>query len=367
MRFGPAVNALRRQDRADKSVQYFAVCSPFACFRLRLWLALLNGIAVSSSTFGVWRQVSHFFERMASAGMTGVAAGRCQSLRFAGLLAVAVLLLPGCGAVKIAYNQAPDLAYWYFDGYADFNSGQSLQIKADLARLQAWHRQTQLPGYAQLLQDAQRQVRGDISPAQACVIFADARRKLLTVVERAEPSAALLAASLDASQLQHLERRYAKGNAEYREDFLDGTPEAVRKRRLKKMISRAEMLYGRLDNPQTVLLGRMLDQSRFDAARTYAERLRRQRDALDTLRQLVPVSAVEKGIKAAQAVNGLIERAANSPDAAYRDYAEKLTADNCKLFSEFHNTTSAAQRGKAAATLSDYEKDARALAEQGAN
>ena len=319
---------------------------------------------MSSSAFGVWRRVVSHFLRIDLAAITRLATACRQSLRFTSLLAV-VLLLPACGAVKIAYNQAPDLAYWYFDGYADFNAAQSLQIKADLTRLQAWHRQTQLPGYAQLLQDTQRLVRGDISPAQACTIFADVRRKLLTVVERAEPSGVLMAASLDASQLQHMERRYAKGNVEYRDDFLEGRPEAVRKRRLKKTISRAEMLYGRLDDSQTALLGRMIDQSSFDAARTYTERLRRQRDALETFRQLLPAStsAAEKGVKAARAVNGLVERTINSPDASYRDYAEKLTADNCKSFSEFHNSTTAAQRSKAVATLNDYEKDARALAE----
>lgn len=328
-------------------------------------MALLNGIAVSSLTVRVWRQVVNLLIRLAPAGWTAVRAGCRQSLRFASLLAV-VLLLPACGAVKIAYNQAPDLAYWYFDGYADFNAAQSLQVKADLSRLQAWHRQTQLPGYAQLLQDVQRQVRSDISPSQACVIFADARRKLLTLVERAEPSVVLLAASLDASQLQHMERRYAKSNAEWRDDFLEGTPEAVRKRRLKKTISRAEMLYGRLDENQTALLGRLIDQSSFDAARTYAERQRRQRDALDTFRQLLPASAstADGSVKAAKAVNGLIERTVNSPDASYRNYGEKLTAENCKSFSELHNSTSAAQRSKAVAVLSNYEKDAMALAVQ---
>ena len=297
-------------------------------------------------------------------GLCRLVAGWRNSLRlFAGVLVVA-LLLPACGAIKIAYNQAPDVLYWYFDGYADFTDAQSLQIKADLARLQSWHRQTQLPGYAQFLQDAQRQVQGDISPSQACMIFADARRKLLTMYERAEPSVALLAVSLDASQLQHMERRFAKGNAEYRDDFLEGTPEALHKRRLKKALSRAETLYGRLDDRQMAMLARMIEQSSFDAARTYAERLRRQQDALTTFRQLLPAPAADKAVKAAKAVNGLMERSATSPDASYRGYAEKLTADNCKSFSELHNATTTAQRSKAAATLNDYEKDARALAAQ---
>ena len=314
--------------------------------------------AASFSNSGISLKVFGIFHSVRPLGpLVRAALGRAM------LLAI-VVMLPACSAIKIAYNQAPELLYWYFDAYADFTGAQSPQVKADLNRLHAWHRQTQLPGYALLLQDAQRQVRGDVSPSQACVIFADVRSKLLVVYGRAEPTVALLAASLDASQLQHMERRFAKGNAEYRDDFLDATPEAVRRQRLKKAVSRAEMLYGRIDDGQTAVLGRMIDQSGFDAARSYAERLRRQRDALDTFRQLLASPVADRADKAAKAVNGLMERSVTSPDASYRDYAEKLTTDACKSFSELHNATSAAQRNKAAATLNSYEKDLTALAGQ---
>ena len=246
----------------------------------------------------------------------------------------------------------------------DFTGAQSPLVKADLNRLHAWHRQTQLPGYIDLLQEAQRKVRGDLSPSQACVIFADVRGKLLTIYERTGPSVALLAASFDASQLQHVERRFAKGNADYRDDFLDAIPEAVRRQRLKKAVSRAETLYGRLDDRQMEMVGRMIDESGFDAARSYAERLRRQRDLLATFRQLLARPAAEKTDSSVKAVQGLMERSVTSPDASYRDYLEKLTADNCKSFSELHNATSTAQRNKAAAILNGYEKDLAVLAGQ---
>ena len=46
------------------------------------------------------------------------------------LLVVSVLAgmsaLAGCSAVRLAYHQAPELAYWVLDDYADFNGAQSL-------------------------------------------------------------------------------------------------------------------------------------------------------------------------------------------------------------------------------------------------
>ena len=41
-------------------------------------------------------------------------------IRIISLLAFASAL-QACSAVKIAYNQAPTLAYLYLDGYMDFN------------------------------------------------------------------------------------------------------------------------------------------------------------------------------------------------------------------------------------------------------
>ena len=45
---------------------------------------------------------------------------------------LALLLLGGCSAVRIGYNQAPTLAWWWLDGYLDFDAAQAPQVKAAL-------------------------------------------------------------------------------------------------------------------------------------------------------------------------------------------------------------------------------------------
>lgn len=287
------------------------------------------------------------------------------------LLSAGCLALGGCSAIKIAYNQSPELAFWYLDDYVDFNSEQSLQLKAELSRLQAWHRQTQLPGYVDQLQGFQQQAVSDATPAQVCTAFEAVRRGFFTALERAEPAAATLAMSLDAAQLANIEKRLDKGNAEYRKEFLEGSPQALRGRRIKQATKRAEMLYGRLEKAQVEVLERLLDQSGFDARRTYAERLRRQQDALQTLRTLTttsassgansPANAAGSSATARSALRSLRDRTVTSPDKAYRAYADQLAQERCRMVAEFHNTTSAAQRQKAVETLRAYETDARTL------
>ena len=277
-------------------------------------------------------------------------------------LAVTVLtalLLPACSAIKIAYNQGPDLAFWYLDAYVDFNDAQSLQVKAELNRLQTWHRQTQLPGYIDSLQKLQQQLPLDLSASQACGVYTDARQKLLAVTTEAQPAAAALASSLSIRQIASIERKFDKGNAEYREEFMEGPPKTRRERRYKKAVNRAEMLYGPLDERQLAVIEQGIAQSRFDAARSYSERVRRQQDALQTLRGLAAggTGVASSAEKARTSMRLLLERSIESPDPAYRAYQETLIQDTCRGFAELHNSTSAVQRAKASKVLGAYKRD----------
>lgn len=282
--------------------------------------------------------------------------------RIIGLLALAVLL-NACSAIKIAYNQAPELAYWYLDGYVDFNGNQMVQVKDELARLQAWHRQSQLPIYADTLEKLQQEVPASMSSERICAVYTDVRRKLMAVSDRAEPAMAVLATSIEPQQIAQIEKRFEKSNKEYREDYIEATPKSSRKKRYRQAVDRAEMLYGRLDDAQLAMIGKNVDQSPFDARVFYAERLRRQRDATQNLRALV--AARQNGTQSAEktraAVRGVIERSFNSPDAAYRNYQEKFTRDGCVDLAEFHETTTSAQRAHAVKTLEKYEQDMRIL------
>jgi hypothetical protein len=281
------------------------------------------------------------------------------------LLALAALLT-ACSTVKLAYNQAPELAYWYLDRYLNFTEAQSLQLRQELARLQAWHRQTQLPVYVQTLEKLQLQLAGDISAQDACAVYADLRIKLMALSHQTEPAMAALALTLQAGQLEQLERKFAEGDADYREEYLDGKPKAMQARRYKRAVGRAEMLYGALSEPQLALIRQSVAQSRFDPGLAYTERLRRQHDALSSLRalaapRLVGLDAPEK---TRASVHAWLARAFDSPSTSYRAYADLLAQNNCQSFADLHNSSSPAQRGKAIETLKDYQQILQALAAQ---
>lgn len=82
-------------------------------------------------------------------------------LRIIGLLMV--LQLAGCSAVRLGYNNAPELTYWWLDGYLDFTSAQSLKVRANLATVQAWHRSQEMPLVLGQLQKLQGMVKDNVT------------------------------------------------------------------------------------------------------------------------------------------------------------------------------------------------------------
>jgi dihydrodipicolinate synthase/N-acetylneuraminate lyase len=87
-----------------------------------------------------------------------------------GLLAGA-LLLGGCSAVRLGYNNAPDLTYWWLDSYMDFDSPQSVRVRADLQALQDWHRKEELPQYAEFIKGLQPLVNKQVTSDQVCALY----------------------------------------------------------------------------------------------------------------------------------------------------------------------------------------------------
>ncbi len=246
--------------------------------------------------------------------------------------------------------------YWWIDGYADVNGEQTPRLREAIDRWFAWHRRSQLPDYAALLARAQRDIGQPTTAAAMCSWVAEAERRIDAALVEAVPAAAELMLTLTPEQLQHIERRMAKGTDELRADFLQPDPAERRAASFKRSLDRYETLYGRLDATQRERLAALLAASTFDPERWLAERRLRQREMLQAL---AAVSAVGRGsgdravaLQQAQAAARLMaERSMRSPRPDYRAYQQRLLQDNCALAATMHNLMTAAQRQTARARL----------------
>ncbi|WP_298925596.1 DUF6279 family lipoprotein [uncultured Ramlibacter sp.] len=284
-----------------------------------------------------------------------------QLARIIGVLALAAAMA-GCSTVKLGYNSLPEIAYWWLDGYVDFSESQAPRVREDLARLQLWHREQELPRYTELLHKMELLAPADITAAQACEFSGAIRERLNALAAQAEPAATLLAMELGTEQLQHLVRKYRNNNNDYRKEWLELTPGELRDKRYKQFLERSEMVYGRLDEAQRILLRRQLEQSAFDPRRNLAQRQRRQDDALQTLRKMAT-----PGLALSQArdlLRGYLARALDPPDTAARREQEQLIEEACRNVAAVHNSASAAQRDAAVRRLRAWQRDLRELAAQ---
>ncbi|MBT9514865.1 MAG: hypothetical protein IV104_21200 [Acidovorax sp.] len=272
------------------------------------------------------------------------------------------LLMQGCSAVKLAYNQVPQLAYWQLNSYFDLSETQTERVRDELGDLHQWHRDTMLPRHAELLQKVQQQLPSAISPDQACRTYDDVRAQLDKVVTQAEPKLVWLAAQLTDAQVRNLQKKQAISNADWKKEWVDVTPDKLREQRFKQLLSRAETFYGTLDDPQKSALRAFVAQSSFDPQRTYAERLRRQKDLVQVL-QKIAEDRSNTG-QARSLLRGYLARFNASPDAAYQRYAQTLVEEGCEGYARVHNAMTAAQRLKAVQSVKGYEQDFLVLAAQ---
>lgn len=275
------------------------------------------------------------------------------------IIGVTLVLLSGCSALRLSYENGPTLAWWWLDGYADFSREQSPQARRAVDQWFGWHRTTQLPGYATLLAGVAAQITEPTTPAQVCRWQARVREHLEPALDRALVQGADLLPGLGDAQWRHLEQRYAKGNAKLRDEHLQAQPDERLKATLRRTVERFETVYGRLDEPQRRVIAAGLAASPFDAEAWLVERQRRQRETLQVLRRLNAERA-DRDARIA-ALRALAERTESSPVPAYRAYQQRLADHNCVFAAQVHNATTAAQRQAARDKLRGWEEDLRAL------
>lgn len=275
-------------------------------------------------------------------------------LRIIGALALAVAL-GGCSAIKLGYNNLPELAWWWLDGYLDFNDAQRVPVRDELTRLHQWHRANELPRYAELLARVEQMAAADVTPEQVCKLAEEGRTRFLALAGQSETSIAAVAPLITLEQLRHMAKRYERNSREFRKDWVDVSPSERRERQFKQILERMEDAYGRLDDTQRTVLRQRVEASRFDPAQVLSEMQRRHADTLQTLRELrganLPPSEARAKVKA------LIDRGQLPPDAGARRYREQVTEDNCALVATVHNVTTPTQRQSAVRRLRAYQRD----------
>lgn len=272
------------------------------------------------------------------------------------------LVLGGCSAVRLGYNNGPTLAYWWLDSYFDFDGEQSLRMRNDLQAVQDWHRRAEVPLLAQKLKELQTMAPKPVTTEEVCAIVSELQTRLQVTLERVTPTIAAIAPGLQNAQLDHMAKEFERRDRKWREEWIDGTVTERSQRRVKQIVERAESFYGPLEPAQLAAVRTHIASSSFDGPRQFQEMQRRHQDATQVLRKIRSGDIASS--QAYAEIRGLLERTLKAPAPAYRRYMDQITTEGCTAMANLHNSSTPEQRTRLAQTLKGYEDDARALAAQ---
>ncbi len=203
------------------------------------------------------------------------------------LLLIAVLLLASCSAVRLGYGYADSLSRWWIDQYLDLSPEQDALSRERLGRFFTWHRKTQLPDYVSLLRRGKTLAAGQPTVADALTLGDDLIRRGRILAEQATPDFADLLASLSPAQIDRMAARFTEKNADLaKETRLAEGEAAQRQARHKRLLERAEYWFGNFSGEQEAALRRLIAGQDPGTQFWYEERLRRQRELLDLMRQV---------------------------------------------------------------------------------
>ncbi len=197
------------------------------------------------------------------------------------------ILLAACSSLRLAYNNADTLLYWWLDAYVDFDSEQKAEVKQDIGEFFRWHRKTQLQDYVQLLQKAQHQLRGNPTQADLMADYVDIRDRTEALLLRSAPDIADLALSLKPDQLASMEKKFAKNNAKFRKENMKGDAQDQNKFRFKKSMEQFELWFGDFSDEQEAIIRKASDARPLDNALWLDERMRRQLKIMNLARKIM--------------------------------------------------------------------------------
>lgn len=272
---------------------------------------------------------------------------------------LALLLLQGCSAIKLGYQQLPTLSYWWLDSTVSFSGAQSASAKQAIDTVYQWHRRDELPVYGELLQRAQALSAGPVQTEQVCRVWTEVQTRLDTLMREAVVHAAPVSMALGPRQLSHMAKHWDSQNEAWEKEWLLGSASERLERRLDKTLERYRSFYGELTPAQVSLVKTQLAQSPWTAEWGRQDRQRRQQDLLSTLQRISQNKLSQT--EAEGQLWGVWQRWLQPPEAGQRAVVQSLSQRACENLAQLHNTATPEQRQQVVRRLRAYERDVRDL------
>lgn len=268
------------------------------------------------------------------------------------LLVLALLLFSGCSSVRLVYGHLD----WWMDRtlnkYLDLDGPQEELLSQRVDEFHRWHRQTQLPRYADYMEQLASQIdTPDANPAQLKKIEQQADTFWHASVVMLSDLILPILIQLDDAQIDQL----AENVREEREKSLKKWDKSQRKRE-KAFRKQAERWLGDLTPEQEAIIDHQVASTTFDPKYRDAQRQLWASSFLTTLR--TKPTGYEKELRE------LLINPQSLWSDDYRQMHSQLRAQARTLAGEILQSATPEQRQHLKTTLQEYAHDFRILAAQ---
>ncbi len=203
------------------------------------------------------------------------------------LLLVSIMSLAACSSIKTLYNQLDWLLPWYLDDYVSLNDQQQGVFEKQLESAIQWHRQHQLPQYADFLDRLAVFAEDGLDGKEIDSVYLDTRGFIDLLIEGLVLQFSDLIGHIDDRQLAELSNNLEQKNLQFRKKYIDTEETIQRDKRAEEKLKSIEFWTGSVTEQQKKIVERW-SQSYLLMGQEYLEsRLRWQQRLKQVLKQRV--------------------------------------------------------------------------------
>ena len=206
------------------------------------------------------------------------------------------VLLSACSALPLTYNHAEGLLLWKIDRYFKLSGEQEKLVRTWLADFHSWHRQTELPLYAEFLRQVQDRWRDGVSAEDIDWTFDTFAKLRSELTGRIAPAGAVLLPLVDTTQIRHLDRVLQRDNRDWQAQAAVSAEERSVKR-AKTVLSWLRDWLGPLTREQERLVTQLLKDMPDSTEDWLAYRTQRQQQFIQFLQSRPNPALIERRLQ----------------------------------------------------------------------
>lgn len=273
------------------------------------------------------------------------------------LCMLCLLLSSGCSMIRVGYGHFDSVAAWMVHDYFDLNAEQRDLFAQRFERVHSWHRQTQLPEYAQFLGDIQTRAKRGLRENDMLWLVDGAKQRYARIAVRGAADAADLLATLTPEQIETFRQQVDKDNKKFMREHRINDSEAERRKVMQqRTLSQLRDWVGPLNDIQETRVIAMLKTMPLVDKLRHEDRLRRQREFF----ALLELRNAERSVFA-QRLRDWLEHWEAGRGAEQTRLFNESWRKRAELYAVVDHTLTPTQRTHLVSKLQDYIDDFREL------